>query len=211
MAVSQVVDITAVKNFVVFTLAATDTWAGALDDPKYGGSTNVDSFITAAILNVDGAIVRAIMENPNHPKRSAYLTSTAVTNGNLIGEHVGPIGDVRVDSNLAIEADPEDIRRWARNSTLFGSQTGYFGVAGERLFFLGTAATVDLCTYTRTSACQAPSEYTMVETHLTLASLAKLGGDFSLQEHHLRLAALELQSIPGAMDMLPAVLKELDK
>lgn len=208
MAVSQVVDITAVKNFVAFTLAATDTWAGALDDPKYGGSTNVDSFITAAILNVDGVIVKAIMENPNHPKRSAYLAPVAVSNGALIGEHIGPIGDVLIDGALGIEADPEDIRRWARNSTLFGL-TGYFGVAGERLMFLGTAATVDVCTYTRTAACQAPSEYTMVETHLTLASLAKLGGNFNLQEHHLRLAALELSSIPGAFDMLPAVLKEL--
>lgn len=211
MPAAQVVDITAVKDFVVFTLNATDTWAGTIDDPKYGGTTASLGFINAAILNVDGAIVKAIMQNPRHPKRSAYLVSTAVTNGNIIGEHIGPIGDVRIDGNLGIEADPEDIRRWARNVALFGvsAPAGYFGVAGERLFFNGTAATVDLCTYTRTAACQAPSEYTMAEAHLALASIFKLGANQSLVDHHLKLALLELQDIAGSSDMLAAVLKEL--
>jgi hypothetical protein len=204
---AQVVDIVEVRKFVMFTLNAVDAWAGTIDDPKFGGTTNSNLFLDAAILNVDGAIVKAIMENPNHPKRSVYLTSTAVTNGNLIGEHVGPIGDVRVDGNLAIQADPEDIRRWARNTSVFVTPTGYAGIAGERLFFLGTAATIDLCTYARTSACQAPSEYTLVEAHLAIAAIFKNGQNLEAANHHLRLAGLELQSL-GVADMLPAVLEE---
>jgi hypothetical protein len=210
MAVAQVVDITELRKFIAFTLSATDTFGGALDDPKFGPSGST-LFIDAAILNVDGSIVKAIMRNPRHPKRSAYLAPVAVTNGNLIGEHVGPIGDIKVDSSLAIDADPEDIRRWARDTTVFASApTGYAGVAGERLFFNGTAATVDLCTYTRTSACQAPSEYTMAEAHLALASIFKQGQQPTFSDHHLKLALLELQDIHEASDFLAAVLKELN-
>lgn len=208
---AQVVDITTVKNFVSFTLGATDTWAGAIDDPKYGGSTNVDTFITTAILNVDGAVVRAIMSNPKHPKRGAYLSPVSVTNGSIIGEHIGPIGKVKIDSNLGIEADPEDIRRWAQSPTIYGSPTGYFGVAGETLYFNGTSATVDVCTYSRTSACQAPSEYTMLVAHLTLATIFKLGARPEMSNHHLSLALIELQSVGEDSNFLAAVLKEIDK
>ncbi len=206
---SQVVSISDVREFVAFTLNATDTWQGALDDPKYGPSGST-GFINQAILDADAIVTKAIMENPLHPKRSAYLTAASAVNGQLLDEHLGPAGDVFIDGSFGIRTTADNIQRWARNADLFDNPEGYFVFEGERFFFNGSEATVDLCTYVRTSACQAPSEYNAVENHLTLALIFKLGGDGAMASHHLQLAMVELQSISGSADVA-AVLKAFNE
>lgn len=206
---ANVVSLVTVRDFVVAQLNAADTYGGAVDDPKYP-----QGLIDAVILNADAIVVKAIMENDKHPKRGVYLVATAVnTSGNLLPEHLGPIGEVKNNNLPCTMVAIGDFRRWLRSASIFIVPTapGVAATDAERLYFNDSSVTVDLCTYNRTGACQAPIEYTTVEAHLAAAMIFKLGGDGNMAGHHLKLALLELSSMGEAMSMTDYVLKHVNK
>lgn len=135
-------------------LNAPGNYDQTVTDPR-AASQEIRDFVIAA----DGAVVEAIVSNPNNGQRAGFRTTANVTHGGALPARIGPIDSVTINSKAAELWSKSEIENERTNRLSLTSINPHFAVDGNTLFINMGTATVAYFTYTAGTACQAPSEY----------------------------------------------------
>lgn len=131
----------------------------------YGTITDVERFpaqeITDAALDADAEVCLTFLQKAGNGRRAPFLQPVTVANGALIPTHIGEIDSILLGGQMPVRSDPVTIARDRAN--FFGSSVKYVPkiyIWGDTLWHNYTlgGATVTLADFTRTGACQSPSE-----------------------------------------------------
>ena len=186
-------------SLVIAELNAALSYGSTVTDPRF-----YTAQITDAVLSADGAIVEAICRNINHPRRSNYYTTQSnMLHGDTLGNSAGPpdtvmfvvTGGTAPGKRAAIEWDKEEIQNEIAIYGPSGVITNpfidpHFALDGNVLYHNGTviafnsgggSASINVTypTYARTSACQAPDEFTLAVVCGALGLLFPVEGENS--------------------------------
>jgi hypothetical protein len=152
--------------------------------------------IADALLQADNRVCLEIINNPNHPARTKFLTglSSALTNGSKLPEFQGAVGYVTVSATEngayvpAILADSKDEIQSVREfSDLFGDAAadseGLYWIENNYLFTTSPFAKVTYPVLAITNAPQAPDseEETIIQGAYS-SLLGKDGSDTTEQQ-----------------------------
>lgn len=155
-----------------------------------------DGKIDDVIADVAAAIIGLIAANADNPRRRALMTTVAQTNGQLIPDHIGPIGAVVVDSKPGKQTSAQDIQRINDNALGYTAyNTGYFGKIGERIYFAGTTCTVDIVALATVDVTMVPPEYIDALVNWAVAKLLMLAGDAEMVPSAQQFANMALESL----------------
>ena len=171
--------------------AATWTTALSASDDNRRSTTELDNIILAA----DARICAARASRVGDGYRSLFLSlSASIAHAGTIPDHLGPIEQVTI-KHVSTDADYKagkfdsslmiaDIERWRANiGSRYGANhsvansvlSGYYIRRGSQLFYTGADAKVQIATFTRTSACQAPETDEDMLLGLSLGDAVKEG------------------------------------
>lgn len=169
-------------------LNANTTYSASSSDPRW-----YTAGISDAILGADGLICGHIAANPNHPRQSAfYTTSSGVAHGATLTNLAGPVaavefvitGGTSAGTKAGQPGDRVEIERERLNSLSLTRIDPHFLLDGNVIYHndLGIAnggsvsVNVTYPTFTLTSACQSPPEYLWPVVVGALAVLFALEG-----------------------------------
>jgi len=182
------------------------------DTERFPGTETLD-----ATLDADGQVVKAFLQNAGDGRRSGFLTSTSLAYGAEVPSHLGQLESVTIAGDLAIPSLPLRVRL-DRNSVLPtaaapGPFVPKYYLAGNQIFHNGTnllfgttLAVVTYADYTRSSICQAPSEYTAAVVALAVAMLiVKNGGRSDAGSYYRQLGMGYLVDIARGEMSLPGL------
>lgn len=186
MAVSK----TNVNKRVAEALGMTD---GASAFGAYNGTTWKTADVDESILAADAMVISGLLWTPGNGHRRTFEAASTTAHGALIADHVGPIGAVTFAITGGIYAGTraaklvtkEEIERDNLNPAALKTIPPKYAIEGDRLFHnaagmvLGGASaitvSVDICTFTLTTSCQAPDECYNAVFHGAMFILAKNG------------------------------------
>jgi len=185
------VSLTVASELVVAQLNLATTYTITPSDPRAYAAQIAD-----AVLGADSDVVRAICNNPKHPRRAGFFTTQAsVASGSQLTAHAGPVEGVTFAVTattwtgtrpgvLSTQAQIDWDNLNARDKTLL--QCRYY-IDGDTIWhnraglLLGDASAVSVSVtypaFTKSGACQAPDEYLMPVVHGALALLINLEGE----------------------------------
>lgn len=193
---------TAILDLVRSLLNASTDY-GVNDDLK----RHPDDELIDAIRFADEQVVGALLSVLNHPRRSDYLTAVPIIHGENIPSHIGAIGAVKVDglSPQYLPSPEIEILRAANTAGRLLYSGPYFDVDGERLYYSGSTATVDIARYNETGGTlQSPPEYDYAVVDLALAHLfAKEGSETPTAQHFGDLAMKALEWVRAGAEQIP--------
>lgn len=193
MAITRV-DLATVRGRLIAALnsAPAATWAttiSATDDARRNSTE-----LTNMILAADARWCEARASCVGDGYRSLFLSlSASIAHRGVIPDHLGPIEQVTIQLVAAgdyvagkFDADLtlDDIERWRTNTdSRYGANHnaansvlgGYYLRRGSQLFYTGNDAKVQIATFTRTAACQAPETDEDVVLGLALGAAFKEG------------------------------------
>lgn len=189
-----------VKKLVAAAINVADTYGGTID----GGSRAYDAGLSDAILAVDAQVCNAIMMNPTHGRRKDFLSVVTVAHGGSIPTHVGPPDSVLIGGKGATVASAEQIEKERELVALGVPVTPHFNLDGNALLHNGAStASLGICTFTLTAACQSPDEMLGAVVRGTIAMVANVEGeDPALAQEYDGQFKTDLQMI-GAGEMPP--------
>jgi hypothetical protein len=176
-----------------------------------GGTVGFSSQkIDDCVVDVAADIIAAIASNPTHPRRRDLETTVTVTNGQLIPAHAGPLGTVLVEGVPGRMTAAEEITRLLAN-VLGLPTTGYFAIRGDRIFYVGITATVDLVVIpSPVDPATVPAEYAECLVTMAMAVLLPLAGDtekVQAAQHYMQIAGAMRQAI--AANQTPPIAPEM--
>lgn len=193
MAITRV-DLATVRGRLIAALnsAPASTWAttiSAANDARRN-DTELDKMILAA----DARVCEARASCVGDGYRSLFLSlSASIAHAGVIPDHLGPIEQVTIQLVAAgayvagkFDADLtlDDIETWRANTdsrygvahNAAGSVTGgYYLRRGSQLFYTGNDAKVQIATFVRSGACQAPETDEDLVLGLALGAALKEG------------------------------------
>lgn len=187
-----------VKNLIGSILNATPNYGDFVTDADVLWHGDA---IERAILDADKIVVETIISTPGHRSRYQYLTDTAVTNGGIIR---GRIAGISIDGQEG-KWVPLDTLQNNRNSTLtLTGTTRQYSTHEQKLYFIGSSATVAIVSFTPSSSPQAPDEYeyALVVGALSLVQV-KEGAFMNAAGHWASLFSNMLQLIRSGAEALP--------
>ena len=159
----------------------------------YDGGTWKTTDVDEAILAADALVVAGILWTPGNGRRIAFEAASSTAHGALIATHVGPIGAVTFAITGGLYAGTrsgklvtkEEVERDNLNPAGLKTMPPKYALEGDRLFhngaglILGGASavtvSVDICTFTLTTACQSPDEAYDAVFHGAMFILGKNG------------------------------------
>jgi hypothetical protein len=204
------VSLTVASSLVVAELNANTSYAATVTDPRF-----YNSQISDAVLAADADVVRAICNNPKHPRRQGFITTqSGVSHGAQLTAHAGPVEGVQfaitattwtgtrpgsLAPREAIDFDNLNpraktllpCRYFIDGDTIFHNKTGL--LAGD-----ASAVSVNVAypAFTKTSACQSPDEMLLPVVHGALAILMNVEGEDSTSAQlYATLFAKEIEQI----------------
>lgn len=142
----------------------------------YDGGTWKTADVDAAILSSDAIVCSGLIHTPGNGQRRAFETASSQPHGALIAVHTGPIGAVTftITGGLyggtcgAQLVSKQEVEQDNLNPQGLASIPPKYAIEGDRLYHNGEAlvkggassvsVTVDICSFTMTSACQSPDE-----------------------------------------------------
>lgn len=193
MAITRV-DLATVRGRLIAALnsAPAATWAttiSATDDARRNTTE-----LTNIVLAADARVCEARASCVGDGYRSLFLSlSASIAHAGVIPDHLGPIEQVTIQlvaagSYVAGKFDADltldDIETWRTNTdsrygaahNAAGSVTGgYYLRRGSQLFYTGNDAKVQIATFVRSAACQAPETDENLVTGLAFGSAFKEG------------------------------------
>lgn len=174
---------------------------GAVVGGKAGYSNEA---IDDAVTDAAAAVLNAIAAMSNHPLRSQLEAPVAVANDALLPAHNGPAGAVRVDGRPGRLSSADGVQRERDNPCFSYLNDGMYGWKGNRIYFVGTACTVDLVQITEpVDAADVPASAAEAVVDKALAVLFAFdGGKIEAAMHFDKLAQEALQLI-GITSQMP--------
>jgi hypothetical protein len=151
---------------------------------NYGVVTDIERWpvgeISDACLDADGTVASWFLQKAGDGRRVPFLQTATVANGGTIPSHVGEIEAILLNGQMPIRSDPITILRDRAN--IFGASVKYVPKVylwGSTIIhnYLGGGATVIYADYTRTGACQSPSEYSAPVIALATANVIGKAGN----------------------------------
>jgi hypothetical protein len=160
--------------------AAPGTWSTSVPSGATGDKRRNDTELDNSILSSDNKVCYRIASLEGHGYRSLFMLDSAdLTNGQVLPDHIGPVGQVRIkyataDSDYKPGKHDEqltvgDIIRWRANlESLYGTSAhsvadsplaGFYIILGSEIYFTGHVARAQLANVIRTSSCQAPEAF----------------------------------------------------
>lgn len=185
------VSLATASSLVVAQLNLATTYTVTPSDPRAYAAQ-----ISDAVLGADAEIVKAILNNKNHPRRQGFLaTQSAVTHGAVLTSHVGPLETVQCAITggswaSALPATPVSMDQinWENlnprvktflqphycldGSNFYHNRTGLLAGGASAVAF-----NVQYCAYTKTASAQAPDEELMPDVWGALALLFNIEGE----------------------------------
>src|SRR5882672_8923245 len=131
---------------------------------NYGVVTDPERWPTGelsdAVLDADGVVASWFLQKAGDGRRVPFLQIANLANGGTIPSHIGEIDSILLNGLMPIPSDPISIQRDRAN--FFGASVKYvpkFFIWGVTLIhnYSGNAV-LTYADYTRTGACQCPSE-----------------------------------------------------
>ena len=159
----------------------------------YDGGTWKTADVDESILSADAMVISGLLWTPGNGHRRAFEAASSTAHGALIADHVGPIGAVTfaitgglyAGTRSAKLVSKEEVERDNLNPAALTTIPPKYAIEGDRLFHnaagmvLGGASSitvsVDICTFTLTTACQSPDEAYDAVFHGAMFILAKNG------------------------------------
>lgn len=184
-------------NYVTSLLNASFTY-GTPDDERHPQQE-----IEEAVRQADWQVVCLICTAPSHPKKSLYITTVSVSDGDEQPESIAGFGSVRITKSDAtvvngIWCDFEMFNQW-RQSSRFSGIEGYYSTDSTRFYFLGSSCQVDVANPTYSSSItdlRSPDEYYPVVCCYALASLYnKDGSNPSASQYYSQMGQMYAQLI----------------
>lgn len=154
----------------------------------YGQISEVEKYsvaeITAHVLNADAQVCQLLLRSGREGRRVPFLTTALIGSPALMPSSAGEIDSVQINNLIAVRADPLTIERNNANVLALpqGTYLPKFTTVGQTVFHNAahyglTSALITYADFTLTSACQAPSEYTLAVVALATAMAISKGGD----------------------------------
>lgn len=188
------VDLATVRGRLIAALnsAPAATWATTISSADDARRNTTE--LTNIILAADARVCEARASCVGDGYRSLFLSlSASIAHRGVIPDHLGPIEQVTIqlvaagdyvtgkfDKDLRLA----DIERWRTNTdSRYGAAhnaaasltAGYYIRRGSQLFYTGNDAKVQIATFTRSAACQAPETDEDMVTGLALGAAFKEG------------------------------------
>lgn len=133
--------------------------------------------IDDVVSDLAAEILALIAANPANPRRRDLETTATVTSGQLLPVHAGPLGEVLVEGKPGVRTSADDITRLLANQ-LGLPTTGYYALRGDRIYYVGITATVDLVVITApVDPASVPAEYAEALVCMAVAELLMFAGD----------------------------------
>lgn len=151
---------------------------------NYGVVTDPERWPTGelsdAALDADGIVCGWFLQKSGDGRRVPFLQVATVANGGTIPSHIGELDSILLNGAMPLPSDPYTISRDRAN--LFGASVKYqpkIFIWGATLMhnYTGGGATVTYADYTRSGACQAPSEYSAAVVALATANIIAKNGN----------------------------------
>lgn len=168
--------------------------------------------ISDACLDADAQICKTFLQKSADGRRVPFLATAVVANYGNVPSRVGEIDSILVGGLSPIRSDPITIQRDLSNVRGFpnGTYVPKFWMFGDQLVHNGAhfgvaGATVTYADFTKTSACQAPSEYAAAVIAIATAALmAKAGNHADSSEFYMKLGMSYLADIArGETSLVP--------
>lgn len=182
--------IASVTNATTIVMADAATSTAVAHVVSFGGRSydprHTEPVIQEAILQKDLEVCVEILNEPNHPQRANFtpFAPATVTNGTQVPAHTGVLSLVVIDITgpltvFGIEVPFHKLMMWMRNAGVQFSTTreGYYAIDRNQLYYTGTSARVTGVLLTKTTACQAPVEYSNIIAVNAAADLFATEGD----------------------------------
>lgn len=182
-----------------------------------------------SILAADALVRTAIMLTPGHGRRAEAESTSSTAHGAIIAAHLGAIGAVTfaitggafAGTRGAQLVTQEEVEIDNLNPQALTRIRPKYAVQGSRLFHnaaglvLGGASSItvntDICTYTLTSACQAPDECGDAVFHLAMSTILKDGQHESAASTYRQMAQQDLAMLGIDPSLVMALTSKLDE